>query len=69
MEEFYTVKELSSKLKVSELTIRRYLESGKITGFKVGKVWRVSQLSIDKFILENTKTGGTDECIQSNKQG
>ena len=70
MEDIYTIKELAPKLKVSELTIRRYLESGKLTGFKVGKVWRITQNSVDNFISENTKTGEQDDRIhlQNNKQ-
>ena len=53
----YTVKGLALEFKVSELTIRRYLETGKLIGFKVGRVWRITQDSVDNFISENTKTG------------
>jgi excisionase family DNA binding protein len=69
MEDIFTIKELAPKLRVSELTVRRYLESGRLTGFKVGRVWRITQTSVDAFISENTKTGEQDDRIhlQDNK--
>lgn len=51
----YTIKEAATMFVVSELTIRRYLIAGKIIGFKVGKVWRITQEEINKFIYNNTK--------------
>ena len=60
----YTVKSLALEFKVSELTIRRYLETGKLIGFKVGRVWRITQDSVDNFISENTKTGEKNDRIR-----
>ncbi len=41
--EFYTLKDLIEMTKLSERTLRRYLESGLLTGAKVGGTWRFTE--------------------------
>jgi len=53
--EFYLVEELAKKLRVSNMTIYRYIQAGKIKAYKIGKEFRISSEEYKKF-LENTKT-------------
>jgi len=44
----YDLSELSQKLQLSERTIRKYINSGKIQAFKLGLKYYVTQESIDQ---------------------
>lgn len=46
---FYTVEEIAKILKVSKMTIFRYIKSGKLKAVKVGQ-WRIKKEDFDKFI-------------------
>lgn len=48
--EFYLVDELAEKLRVSNMTIYRYIKAGKIDAYKLGKEFRISQEEFNKFI-------------------
>jgi len=47
---YYTTEEVASILSLDNETIRRYLQSKKIKGYKVGKVWRVEESDLSEFI-------------------
>ena len=46
-EQFLTVEEAATRLKVAPFTVRVWLREGKIEGVKLGKVWRVLVASLD----------------------
>ncbi len=50
------IEELASYLKLKKQTIYNWLCTGKISGIKVGRVWRFSKKEIDKWLKENIKT-------------
>ncbi len=50
MKEMLTVSEVAQILKLSDLTIRRYLKENKLNGFKVGREWRIVKGELDNFI-------------------
>lgn len=52
--DFYLVEELANKLRVSEMTIYRYIAAGKLTAYKIGKEYRIAPVDYDNF-LKNTK--------------
>lgn len=54
--DFLTVDEISSILKVTKMTIYRYIKAGKITAYKVGKDYRISKVEFEQFI-EKIKQG------------
>ena len=54
-EEVFTVKELSSFLKVSESTLYKYLKSGLLPGKKIGNRWRVLKSEIVSFLKGEKK--------------
>ncbi|MBT4153369.1 MAG: helix-turn-helix domain-containing protein [Candidatus Magasanikbacteria bacterium] len=51
--EFYLVEELAEKLRVSNMTIYRYIKAGKLQAHKIGKEFRISKSEFSQF-LQNT---------------
>ena len=41
--EFYLVEELGKKLRVSNMTIYRYIKAGKVQAYKIGKEFRIDK--------------------------
>ena len=48
--DFYLVEELAEKLRVSKMTIYRYIKAGKISAYKLGKEFRISKEEYNKFL-------------------
>jgi putative molybdopterin biosynthesis protein len=48
--EFLTVEEVANILKVTKMTIYRYIKAGKLTAYKVGKDFRINKQEFDKFL-------------------
>jgi len=51
-----SVEELAEYLKLKKQTIYNWLCSGKLSGIKVGRVWRFSKKEIDRWLKGNVKT-------------
>lgn len=47
-----TPEEAAERLSVSPTTIRKWLRSGKLQGYKLPSVWRIRESDLEKFILE-----------------
>jgi len=47
------IKEVAEYLRVSERSVLRYIEAGRLEASKVGW-WRVKQSDLDKFLKENS---------------
>ena len=52
-----TIDELAKYLKVGKTTLYRLAQEGKIPGQKVGKHWRFSRESIDRWLEESKRPG------------
>lgn len=52
--DFYLVEELAEKLRVNKMTIYRRIKAGKIAVHRIGKEYRISRDTFEKF-LESTK--------------
>lgn len=50
MGKILTTKELAEYLKLTEVTIYKYANEGKIPGFKIGSRWRFDKDQIDSFL-------------------
>lgn len=48
--EFYRAQELADLLKVNIMTIYRYIKSGKLPAYKIGKEFRVEKKAFDEFL-------------------
>jgi putative molybdopterin biosynthesis protein len=49
-EEVYTIEEVAKILKVSEETVRRLIASGDLDARRVGRQYRITRESINKFL-------------------
>lgn len=57
METLYTVEEAASMLKVTALTVRRWLKSGELRGSKIGGLWRIKESDIEAALKIETQEG------------
>lgn len=57
MSEVLTIKEVAERLKVSERTIRNWIESGKLNAYRFGLQYRINAEDLNTFI-ENSKVKG-----------
>jgi excisionase family DNA binding protein len=53
--EFYLVRELAERLRVSDMSIYRYIKARKISAFKIGKEYRITEPAFNQF-LNKVKT-------------
>lgn len=53
--DFYLVEELAKRLRVSNMTIYRYIKAGKVQAYKIGKEFRIDKNEFNKF-LDKAKT-------------
>jgi excisionase family DNA binding protein len=49
---YYTVKEVSEEICVSENTIRIWLRDGKLSGIRIGNAWRIPKRNLENFMFE-----------------
>jgi excisionase family DNA binding protein len=61
LDEFFTVEELSDKLKVSEQTIRMWIREGRIEAYKFGRAHRVPASALQRFLEQSKQTSDTKE--------
>lgn len=54
-QEFYTVKELADLLRITEMTIYRWVKRGEIVAYQIGRVMRFRRDDIEAF-LEKHRT-------------
>jgi excisionase family DNA binding protein len=59
MEKVYTPKEVAEILKVSDQTVTEMLRSGSLTGVKAGKLWRIPERHLERYLNGNLTT---DDC-------
>ncbi len=52
MDKLLTIREVAEILRVSERSVNRYIESGKLKASKIGQ-WRIKQSDLDEFLKEN----------------
>jgi putative molybdopterin biosynthesis protein len=50
--EFYLVEEVAEKLRVSKMTVYRYIKAGKINAYKIGKEFRIKKIDLDSFLSQ-----------------
>jgi excisionase family DNA binding protein len=60
MDEFLTIKETAALLRVSPITIRRYIASGELAAERVGRGIRVRREAIEDFVTPIIPENGTD---------
>lgn len=53
---YLTIKEVASTLRVSTVTVNRYINSGAIPAVKVGSTRRIDSVDFDKFLSESKES-------------
>ncbi len=48
--EFYLVEELAERLRVSNMTIYRYIKAKKVKAYKIGKEYRIDKEEFSNFL-------------------
>ena len=51
-ETYYSTKRVAKILEVKTITIRRWIQSGKLIAYKIGKELRIKKSDLDKFMKE-----------------
>lgn len=54
---FYTIEEIAQLLKVSYLTVFRWVKAGKLSAYKVGKQYRIDVQDLNNFLEKSKKYG------------
>ena len=52
MSEILTVQEVCDYLRIAKPTLYRYVRSGDLPGFKMGKIWKFHKHSIDQWVQD-----------------
>ncbi len=55
MEKYYSTEDVAEILGFKEKTVREWLRTGKLKGKKVGRLWRVKESDLEKFINSEEK--------------
>lgn len=56
---FYTIEEIADLLKVSYLTVFRWIQAGKLSAYKVGKQYRIDVQDLNNFLEKSKKYGNS----------
>lgn len=51
----YSVEEAACILQLGLTSTYNLLRSGKLKGFRIGKIWKISRLAIQEYILSESK--------------
>ncbi len=57
--QFYTIDEIAELLKISYLTVFRWVKAGKLTAYKVGKQYRIDVQDLNNFLEKSKKYGNS----------
>lgn len=52
--EFYLVEEVAKKLRISNMTVYRYIKAGKIQAYKIGKEFRIRKEAFESFMKKSS---------------
>jgi len=51
-EQYYSIEEVATMLKVAYLTVYRWVQSGKLKAVKAGKQYRITRKDLDNFLKQ-----------------
>ncbi len=49
-EKYYTTEEIAERLMIAVITVRRWILSGKLSAYRIGKNYRVSETQLKNFL-------------------
>lgn len=53
MEKYYTPEEAAKIIRVTAAAIREWIRNGKLEGIKTGRLWRIKETKLKKFLSED----------------
>jgi putative molybdopterin biosynthesis protein len=51
-EAYFTVEEVADRLKVSHMTVYRWIKAGQLGAYKIGGEFRITERDIERFLQE-----------------
>jgi len=77
MEKYLTSEQVATLLQVHPFTVLKYLKSGTLEGVKIGRVYRIKESDVEKFLSDNTIGKGkkrqsddaTPESVSGREEG
>ena len=51
-ETYFTVEEVADRLKVSHMTVYRWIKAGQLGAYKIGGEFRITERDIERFLKE-----------------
>jgi len=54
VDRLYTTEQVAKLLQIHPLTVLKYIKSGKLKAVKLGRVYRITETSLQKFLEEMT---------------
>jgi len=54
VDRLYTTEQVAKLLQIHPLTVLKYINSGKLRAIKLGRVYRVTETSLQKFLDDGT---------------
>ena len=57
-ERFYSIYEIAELLNVSDGAVRKWLKAGALKGIKLGRIWRIRESDLDRFLRERENPTG-----------
>lgn len=58
-EKFFTTEQIANILQVHPFTILKFIKQGKLKGIKLGRVYRIKESDINKFLEDRMTPGAT----------
>jgi len=65
-EKLLTTEQVSQILQVHPLTVLKYIKAGKLQGIKLGRVWRIRETEVEKFLEDRSMVLFTSKDEDSN---
>ncbi|HSF33448.1 MAG TPA: helix-turn-helix domain-containing protein [Candidatus Tectomicrobia bacterium] len=65
MDDLLTAEQAAAILQLSPKTIKDWLRAGKLTGCKIGRVWRVKLADLEAFIQASRLVRGNEVPVDS----
>jgi excisionase family DNA binding protein len=58
-EQMLTTAQVAEKLQVTQKTVVGWIQAGKLTAYKLGRLWRIRENDLEAFLEERKAEGGT----------
>lgn len=57
MDNYLTIPEVAERIKCSETTVRRAIDSGELPAKQFRRLWRVKESNLEKYMTPQSKVG------------